>query len=344
LGVIDTLTAGFHIAVRKPWLLLIPLLLDLVLWAGPKVSVVPLFDEIAGLAVEALTAEALGADPAAPAPQTPPSAGDRSRLAAMEQLELMRAAITDYNLLSRLALNRLLVPSVAGIRAIDPAADRVVNVSTLGQGVGLALLLVGLGLFVACAYWALLAQQVRRERNDLAELGRQVPMFWLRMIGVVGIVIAVLLGLGAVSMLIALAAQVFALLGAAALTQVVMGLLMYAMWLLVLWITFYLFFVPQAVTLAEAPPLTALKQSFIIVRTFFWRALVLFVLVNIISTGLGYLWALLMTNMVGTVAAILANAFVGTGLVAAMFIFFRDRIIALHHAQLQLRATGAGSA
>jgi hypothetical protein len=341
LGVIDTLTAGFHVAVRKPWLLLIPLLLDLVLWAGPKVSVVPLFDEVAGLTVEALSAGAgVGAAEAAP----PPSLADPSRLAAMEQLDLLRATITDYNLLSLLALNRLLVPSVAGLRAIDPAADRVVSVSTFGQGVGMALLLVGLGLFVACAYWALLAQQVRRERNDLAELGRQVPVFWLRMIAVVGILIAVLLGLGAVGMFVALAAQVFALLGAVALTQVVMGLLMYAMWLLVLWITFYLFFVPQAVTLAEAPPLTALKQSFIIVRTSFWRALVLFVLVNIISTGLGYLWALLMTNMVGTVAAIVANAFVGTGLVAAMFIFFRDRIIALHHAQLQLRATGAGPA
>lgn len=341
MGVIDTLTAGFHVAVRKPWLLLIPLLLDLVLWAGPKVSVVPLFDEVAGLTVEALSAGAgVGAAEAAP----PPSLADPSRLAAMEQLDLLRATITDYNLLSLLALNRLLVPSVAGLRAIDPAADRVVSVSTFGQGVGMALLLVGLGLFVACAYWALLAQQVRRERNDLAELGRQVPVFWLRMIAVVGILIAVLLGLGAVGMFVALAAQVFALLGAVALTQVVMGLLMYAMWLLVLWITFYLFFVPQAVTLAEAPPLTALKQSFIIVRTSFWRALVLFVLVNIISTGLGYLWALLMTNMVGTVAAIVANAFVGTGLVAAMFIFFRDRIIALHHAQLQLRATGAGPA
>ena len=123
MGVIDTLTAGFHVAVRKPWLLLIP------------------------LTVEALSAGAgVGAAEAAP----PPSLADPSRLAAMEQLDLLRATITDYNLLSLLALNRLLVPSVAGLRAIDPAADRVVSVSTFGQGVGMALLLVGLGLFVAC--------------------------------------------------------------------------------------------------------------------------------------------------------------------------------------------------
>ena len=88
----------------------------------------------------------------------------------------------------------------------------------------------------------------------------------------------------------------------------------------------------------------ALRQSFIIVRATFWRTLILFVLVNIISTGLGYLWVLLMTSLAGTLAAIVANAFVGTGLVAAMFIFFRDRIIALHHAQLHLQATRSGSA
>ncbi|NLD73984.1 MAG: hypothetical protein GX649_14880 [Chloroflexi bacterium] len=343
MGVIDTLTAGFQVVVRKPWLLLIPLLLDLVLLASPKVSVEPLFEDMAAIAEETLglagEVQPGGAEAAAA-----PSAGDANVLAAMEQMDLLRAAMADFNLLSLLALNRLLLPSIAGIRAIDPAADSVIQVGSMGQAAMIALVLVGLGLFLACAFWTLLAQQVRRDRNSLTDLGRQVPVFWLRMIAVGVIVLGFMLVLGVVGVLISLAAQVFALLGVAAVAQVVTGLLMYAMWLVVLWLMFYLVFVPQAVTLAEASPMGALRQSFIIVRATFWRTLILFVLVNIISTGLGYLWVLLMTSLAGTLAAIVANAFVGTGLVAAMFIFFRDRIIALHHAQLHLQATRSGSA
>ena len=121
MGVIDTLTAGFQVVVRKPWLLLIPLLLDLVLLASPKVSVEPLFEDMAAIAEETLglagEVQPGGAEAAAA-----PSAGDANVLAAMEQMDLLRAAMADFNLLSLLALNRLLLPSIAGIRAIDPAA------------------------------------------------------------------------------------------------------------------------------------------------------------------------------------------------------------------------------
>src|ERR1044071_10211247 len=38
-GVIDTLTDGFQLVNRAPGLLLVPVLLDLLLWLGPKLSV-----------------------------------------------------------------------------------------------------------------------------------------------------------------------------------------------------------------------------------------------------------------------------------------------------------------
>ena len=45
-GVIDTLTAGYNLVNRHPWLLVLPLLLDVALWWGPQLSVAPLIADL----------------------------------------------------------------------------------------------------------------------------------------------------------------------------------------------------------------------------------------------------------------------------------------------------------
>ncbi len=46
LGVIDSLSLGFSFIIRYPWLLLLPLLLDVFLWRGPRISLSPLLDSM----------------------------------------------------------------------------------------------------------------------------------------------------------------------------------------------------------------------------------------------------------------------------------------------------------
>lgn len=46
LGLIDTLSSGFRVVQRRPWLILLPLLLDLWLWLGPRWSIQPLVDSL----------------------------------------------------------------------------------------------------------------------------------------------------------------------------------------------------------------------------------------------------------------------------------------------------------
>lgn len=320
MGVIDTLTAGFDTVVRRPWLLLVPVLLDLALLLAPKVSVAPVYDAIS-VALEREQAiaqeEVVGA--------------------VGEQLEFLRSVAEETNLLSLLSVNRLLLPSIAALRPIDPESDRVIPIADPIRALLVVLVSVGVGLFIACAYLTLLAQQTRGHRNNLAQLGRLVPLFWLRTLGVLGIVFLFGVSLAGLGIVVALVAQVAVLLGVPGLAQGLTGVFFFAIWMALLWLSFYLFFVPQALTLAEASPLTAVKQSFIVVRSSFWRSLGLVILVNVISTGLGFLWGAMMSSSAGTVAAIVANAFVGTGLIAAVFIYFRERVIAIHQAQLRLR-------
>jgi len=46
LGLIDTLSSGFKVVQRRPWLILPPVLLDLWLWLGPRWSIQPLADSL----------------------------------------------------------------------------------------------------------------------------------------------------------------------------------------------------------------------------------------------------------------------------------------------------------
>ena len=57
------------------------------------------------------------------------------------------------------------------------------------------------------------------------------------------------------------------------------------------------------------------------------------VLVNVLQTGLMYIWRLLATSSVGTLAGILGNAYVGTGLAMASFLFYLDRYVAWQDAR-----------
>ena len=98
-----------------------------------------------------------------------------------------------------------------------------------------------------------------------------------------------------------------------------------------LWIAVFIAFVPQAIALAHETPWRAVVSSFVVVRFNFWRTIGLLALTNLLSTGLGLIFVRLLQRgpfLVG-VLAIVANAYVGTALTTALFIFYRDRLLML---------------
>jgi len=323
LGIIDTLTAGFHTTLRKPWLLVIPLLLDLFLEFGPKVSILPAYDRALNTLKESILAtEDLAAT-------------DVGAVLDATELGFLRTAVEEYNLLSIVSPSRVLLPSIASIRPVDWEADRIIEISSSGQALGTAVLLIGLGLFAACIYWTLMAQEIRGRRASLSGMSRSIPLFWLRGLALVGLALVVLLGLTGVGVAVSFIAELFLLMGASFITQGILSLFVLGSWLAAVWAFVYLFFVPQAITMTEARPLTAVRQSFAIVRSRFWQSVGLVLLINIITAGLAYLWGMLMGSTGGRLVAIVANAFIGTGLLGATFIFFRDTVIAIHQVQQQ---------
>jgi len=299
LSIIDTITTGFNTVARKIWLAAIPIVLDVFLWLGPKVSIGP---------VMAQTAEMLRS--AAGSIPSNVVAPEGTTELAESMLELLQTTLGKFNLLALLAWGRLGVPSIAGIKPIEPDAHVILEASSYGQMFLYQVLILAAGLFIACSFLALLAQTLRGHYLAPADWLRTVCGYWVNM----AIIFVPL------SMILVFAVSFSIILGPFGVFTLV----------LVLWVVLYLSFVPQAVTLGQMKPLAALASSFTVVRVNFWSTLGLILTVNVINTGLGLIWQRLIEgSAVLTVVAILGNAFVGTALTLALFIFFQTRMHSL---------------
>jgi hypothetical protein len=90
----------------------------------------------------------------------------------------------------------------------------------------------------------------------------------------------------------------------------------------------YLYFVTVAIVVDDLRVRTAIGASLTLVRNSMLRVIGFIVLINVISIGIG----LLLNNLAaiqpaGTLAAILLNAYIGTGLAMALLVFYRSRLI-----------------
>jgi len=310
LSIIDTLGAGFRFVSRRLWLAVLPLVLDLYLWLGPKLSMRPVIAQMVEFLremSEANASEVVGS-------------GDAQAMTEM-LMDMLQETLGNINLFALLAWGRLGVPSVAGISVIGEDARWVVELSTYWQVLLAQLVLLGIGLLIACVYLGLIASAVRGDEQHPTMALHRVPTHWLR--------------------LVAVFIPLSAMLAFAISFGMILGPLSIFIGVGLLWILLFITFVPQAIVLADQRPLVALWSSVAIVRSFFWPTLGIILLVNVISSGLGLIWnQLLLGTMVGTAIALLANAFVGTGLTVSLFLFFRDRIMLLRERLEQQRRQG----
>jgi hypothetical protein len=108
-----------------------------------------------------------------------------------------------------------------------------------------------------------------------------------------------------------------------------------------LWLYVSLFFTVDALFISEAGPLRAVRSSITAVRLSTSSAIGLIILSVVISLGMSYVWSALGPSEIAALASILGNAYIGSGLVVASMIFYRDRINALINMQKAAASTPA---
>lgn len=321
LGVIGCLRAGFEVVGYNLWLVVPPTLLDLFLWLGPHLSVQPLVERFLAF----LTTQA---------PSDPAATGQIAQFT--ELLRQMGAQLNLFSVLSGWPL--LTVPSLLARHApglLSPLAPPPVwAVPEPFTLLLLTIALEGLGLALGAAYLTLLARRVAAARApqrpslpgrpDQQWINRSVPMgsgmlaqfvrtlvFSFALMAAVLIIVPIWLMILMVAMMVAPFVGILIWLGSVGLAAFVVA---------------HLLFVVHGVLLGNRSLLRAIWESALLVRVQFPSVAGLMALIFVIYNGLGLVWSLPSADSWTLVVGILGNSCIATGLTAATFVFYQERI------------------
>jgi hypothetical protein len=113
------------------------------------------------------------------------------------------------------------------------------------------------------------------------------------------------------------------------------------LWML-LWFLTSFYFVSETVLLDRQPVWRGMLQSLALVRSNFWAALGMCLIVNLLVWGFRIVWGFLGRTPIGVLVAVLGHAYLATGMLLAIFVFYRELCRRWHEqlAQLSKRAHG----
>ncbi len=294
---------------RRPWVLLLPIALNLFLWLGPQISARPLFQQVAAsLAI-------------------PPEVN--ASLDAQQGFATLKDALKEIG--DRFNLFEFLGIAMPGLVAIDPTSTDVnlprqtlFTISDALSLIAVAAPLTLIGFFLAALYLEGIARGVRPKTDALP-----VTQSYLRVTALV------------ILLLVASALIVVPLFVAAAIitpfNQSLAAFVILLIFLLILWALVYLTFAIPAIFVGGVGAGQAILNSITIFRLNFWSAFGLILLIYLIENGFAVVWEQLGASVAGFVVDIVANAFLASGLVAAMMLFYQDRTLAQAQARQPAR-------
>lgn len=299
LGVFDALSGGFELIWLNPWILLIPIALDLFLWLGPQVNAQPIFQQMITLLALATPADA---------------SAEMTQNIELTQ-NLLKTASESLNVLGILAAG---MPSVIGLQ--PPAAENARAQFVIGDPFALSGLVAVLGFgaaLITSGYLEMTARPVRNETDARTFVAR-----WLRScLDLILLAILIVVGLSVLMIPVTLIAGLFSIASQGLGSFLVLGGMM-----LMFWVMLYLVFAVPAIFVSRANAPQALLNSVSIFRFDFWSAIGLVFVVYLVRAGFGIVWQLFDTNTWGVVFDVIANAFLSSALIAAEMIFYNDRM------------------
>jgi hypothetical protein len=314
---IDTFSEGYAAINRRPWLLLLPLLLNAYIWFGTQLSFAPLLSDLSVL-MRLGTAE-----------QSDASAQWLSRLEAFSGLD-MRPQIALLNFIPTLTMYAVSSTNPDGTPAgftvvqespppLLPERQDTIKVYDIGGALLALVLLNGVALPLSAMFLTQLAAALRGERAALPLTTQRAWRAMLAILGKIGVLIGVGLALGLPFIFLAFLLAFF--------SQALGALLIYVLQFAVFWVGIFLGFANEAIVVSGVGPLRALHASFNIVRRNFWATIGFLALSALISVGSGMLWLnLAQGSTAGLLVAITGSAYLGSGLLAARMAFYRERL------------------
>lgn len=295
-GVIETIGVAFTRLIARPWIVLGPILLDLWLWLGLKITAGPLMLKVA--------------DEVRPID----TAGDSVAGFIERQAGYNLTELTSMNLfMVRMPTFLPLVGSERSLPFSGWSPEFTQGPWWLLAAMVPALLAAG---FVIGAAYLLMLGDVSRGRPPRFDARRTLTASYR-------IVFWVLTGIGLLVLLtwpLLVAQGVFLYTGSG-----IIGILLFLI-SIPTGVGFILFFFSvYAIVLDESSATQSFRSSYRVVRAYGWESLAFIVSYMIVTGGFPFVWRQLIDEAPGTLIAIFGNAFVSTGMIAAGMIYYEDR-------------------
>jgi hypothetical protein len=309
-GIINSIKAGFDIIATHITAILLPLLLNLFLWLGPRLRMDALFNSIKADVVSIWKS---GGIPAA----------DIQR--AMDLYEKMIPRINLFWIFHTIpiGISGLFLPQKISQTPLgDPAILQVSAASLLGWMFFLTLFgWVGGGLYFRSVAWLSMANKDTQPLSVSRAIAQTIliSIFW----GILSVIIGV-----PVFLVLAVALQF---------SSFIANLLVLFLSLASMWVIVPLFFWPHGVFIKQQNAITSILSSVQMMR-FTLPTSSLFVLtVFLLTFGLNFLWSIPPEDSWMTLLGIFGHSFVTTALLAGSFVYYRDMNIWLQSVIEKLR-------
>jgi hypothetical protein len=303
-GVMATLSAGFDLTAKHMWLILLPVVLDLFYWLGPRLSFRQLVEQMVSFWQQQSLLMGIDAD-------------------------LLLDLAPRTNLFTSLSLPLVGVPAfvVGLVPEKTPLPTRIIELDSVWVW---ALLLVAfslLGLLLTALYYGLIASVVRQQatKTTLSPAGTFLHRLLLSWLQLIALVVLFSFALLIVYVPLLLVSSMLSLFSGSLATIMLLVMPMIAIWLL-----FYLSLAPHGLVLYSRPLWRAVIESVRLIRGNLLSAMGLVIVLMVISRVMDWLLLVAEDGSWFTLFSIMGHAFVSTALVVATFLFYRDRYFILN--------------
>jgi hypothetical protein len=292
--IVDIIAEGLSVAVARPWLIVIPILLDGLLWIGLKIEPAALMHSLINLV------------------------NDQD----IEDSKDLIDSLSDLATSNMVQLGSTFTPSMLSGVPRDKIYEITEQTVWRPDSSGLVLL-VGIGLFlvgavISMAYSVPIADAILGRKRSFSEKLRAIGRASYRMFLLIAMVIG---GVIAVAIPIGIVAAISAVAGVA-----LLSLFTVAIVVALIFVFFYGTFVFDAMVVADVGPITAIRYSAGVVHRN-RRSTIGFVLASLLlGTGIPQIAEGVLGSAPGLIIAVGIHALVATGVSAASLLFFVDRM------------------
>jgi hypothetical protein len=301
---IPSLGAGFNAVANHVYLILLPIVVDMVLWFGPRLRIRNLL--LPNL--RAMNAQALEMQP-----QLSPDMVEMVR----QSQEIWETTLDQFNLLSVLRTLPVGVPSLLSFRSVltNPLNRvQIYESSSVLAAFGSWLLIVVLGIFLGTIYF----NSVARSSDETLQ------PFSARML-VQQFLQSMQLTITMALILLVIAVPSFVLMAISALINpMLLPMVLFAVSFIVLWLILPLFFSPHGIFMKKFHAREAVFQSMHLARVFMPNTGFMIFLILLIGQGMNVIWLLAEWDSWMALVGIAGHAFISSGLLAATCVYYRQ--------------------